>query len=216
MSRPLQDAPQAGEPFLLTQKKFFIVVSLLLAVVIVRAVPIRMSVAKREAGQARMRMEVPSMENLRVIQPVSVDEALLNTPIAGYTPHESSSRPQIFLQPPGMDYAVTYYPEYDIPRPYQNSISVSVQQCPNPQWASYLAEFPRNMYNPYDNPKVHAIVTQFQNKVRTNSLDLPAGTVGLYYMWPSGNNVVTLTYYTLDQKEDFLRLYLQKYPSSVQ
>lgn len=33
-----------------------------------------------------------------------------------------------------------------------------------------------------------------------------------YYMWPSGNNVVTLHYFMQDEKVDFLRLYLEKYP----
>lgn len=212
-------APQPTEPFLLAKKTFFTLMTLLLAVIVARAVPIRLRVAKREAGEARMRADVPSMENLPGIQPMTVDEAVINAPIAGYTPHQATrgqemgSHEKGFLKPGGLSYHVTYYPDGE-PRPYQNSVSVYVLQYPNAQWASYLAEFPYNIYNPHDDPKVHTTVTRFQNKVRTDFFNR-AGTASVYYMWPSGNNLVTLTYYMFDEKEEFLRVYLEKYPSSI-
>jgi hypothetical protein len=214
------NAPLDGEHFLLTQRTFLTVVALLLAIIVVRAVPIRGRLTKREAGQARMTAEVPSMENLPFIQPMTVDEALINAPIVGYASHQAMCGQQMvshekgFLQPGAIYCQVAYYPEGD-PRPYQNSVSVSVQRYPNAEWASYLVEFPHNVYNPHDDPKVHATVTRFQNKVRTDFFNRPANTAFGYYMWPSGSNVVTLRYYMQDEKVDFLRLYLEKYPSSI-
>jgi hypothetical protein len=37
----------------------------------------------------------------------------------------------------------------------------------------------------------------------------------LFFVWPSGNVVVTIRYETKDIKEEFLRRYLEKYPSSL-
>lgn len=205
----------------ITRKAMVTLAIMLVALVVARAVPLRLRVAKREAGQARKRAEVPSTKNLPVIQPRTIDEALINNPIAGYAPQrptqgwETPSNEKGYIRPQAMSYTVSYYPEDQIALPYRNSIVVSVEQYPNAQWASYLVEFPNNIYNPFDDPKVHAIVTRFGNKVRTDFYNRLPGIASGYYMWPSGNNVVTLHYYTHEEDQEFLRAYLEKYPSSI-
>ena len=64
---------------------------------------------------------------------------------------------------------------------------------------------------------------KFGNRVRTNFFErlpgfehFPGGAgFNLYYMWPSGSNVITITFNTRKDHEEFLRLYLEKFPSSI-
>ena len=109
------------------------------------------------------------------------------------------------------------------PTANREEVTVEVRQYPNPEWAQHLAHYPANFVQTFGNPKHHAIVTKFQSNVRTNLLErLPGfehfpGGAGwsLYYMWPSGSNVVTITYFTSGEHEEFLRIYLEKYSSSL-
>jgi hypothetical protein len=88
---------------------------------------------------------------------------------------------------------------------------------PNSAWAQYFAEYPQRVYISPDDPKLHALVTQFNNKVRSSQLERSPGQTWnlLYYMWPSGNCVVTVDYYTPDENLEIMRAYVEKYPSSI-
>jgi hypothetical protein len=78
----------------------------------------------------------------------------------------------------------------------------------------------------FGNPRHHAVVTKFQSKVRTNLLErsplpgsgnrLGEGAWPPYFMWSSGNCVVSVTFHTGLEHDQFLRRYLEKYPSSVE
>jgi len=126
------------------------------------------------------------------------------------------------FETPGSVYFSTLYtktgeqvPQWPVaPRQY---ISVVVQQYPNSAWAQYFAEYPQRMYISPDDPKLHALVTQFNNKARSSQLErFPGQTWNpLYYMWPSGNCVVTVEYHTPDENLEIVRAYLEKYPSSI-
>ena len=73
------------------------------------------------------------------------------------------------------------------------------------------------MYISPDHPKQHALVTQWNNKVRTNQLSRSPGQTWdpLYYMWDSGNCVIKVEYHTPDEYLEIVRAYLEKYPSSI-
>jgi hypothetical protein len=99
----------------------------------------------------------------------------------------------------------------------RNYIRVEVQQYPNSAWAQYFADYPSNIYNSFDNPKHHAIVIQFNNRVRSDELERSPGQtwIPLYYIWPSGNSVISIWHDTPDEHLEIERAYLEKYPSSI-
>jgi len=96
-------------------------------------------------------------------------------------------------------------------------IRATVEEYPNAPWAQYLAAYPPRMYLSFDDPKQHALVTEFNNKVRSSQLARAPGqtAIPLYYKWPSGNCVITIDYSTPDENLEIVRAYLEKYPSSI-
>jgi hypothetical protein len=73
------------------------------------------------------------------------------------------------------------------------------------------------MYISPDDPNQHAFITQFNSKVRSNQSDRSPGQTWnpLYYMWSSGNSVITVEYHTPEENPEIVRAYLEKYPSSI-
>ena len=96
-------------------------------------------------------------------------------------------------------------------------VRVIAQQYPSSEWAQYFAEYPAKRYNSFDNPKQHAIVVQFNTRVRSNQQERSPGQTwyALYYMWPNGTCVITVEYNTPDENLEIVRVYLEKYPSSI-
>lgn len=214
--------PSNQENFFFTRRKFLGVVIALLVLTGARATPIRVRVARRQRAIDRMQADIPPNEGLPPIQQIANDEAFIMSDIAGFHPGEVFIRRDMPIHersvqmPPAITYGVSYKPNEDnSPNSSAYNVSVVVVQYPNSPWALHLAEYPPRTYNSYDNPKHHAIATRFQNKVRTNFFERIPNAVSLYYMWPSGNNVVTLTYNTRSEVPEFLRAYLEKYPSSI-
>ncbi len=211
--------PSHHDNFFFTRRKFFAVVAVLLALACARAIPIRVSVARRQQASDRMLSDIPPNDGLPLIQPMTIDQALIMNDIAGFQPGKPVSQAELqsheknFQLPPAMYYAVSYIPKKG--NSNGSNVSVSVEQYPNSPWAFHFAEYPPRIYNSFDNPKHHAIATRFQNNVRTNLFERSPVGVPLYYMWPSGNNVVTVTYNTQAEVAEILRVYLEKYPSSI-
>jgi len=210
------------EKLFLNRKVFFAVLPILFALILTIAIPIRISLAARQRAYNRMLSETPTNDGLRPIQPMTADEAFILSDIVGFHPAQPVDS-KTFGKPFGMYHELSYRPTQNDPPTNLEVVSVEVWQYPNAQWALYLAEYPANFVHSFDNPKHHAVTTKFQNKVRTNLLErLPGfehfpggGGWALYYMWPSGSNVLTITYHTKNEHEEFLRLYLEKYPSAM-
>lgn len=209
-------------------RKVFGRILITLAVVSLLAItPVRLRLAHRERAAARKRESKPSGVNLPLPETKDKEEVLILRQIGDYLPGHATKSVEMVshekgYERPGSMYFNTLYtktgepvPEWPIaPRQY---ISVSLHQYPNSAWAQDFADYPQNMYNSFDDPKQHAIVTLFNNKVRTSQLTRAPGQtwIPLYYMWPSGTYVITLDYRTSDENLDILQAYLEKYPSSI-
>ena len=203
-----------------------IVASLVVALSLTRIVPVRLRLAHRERAVAKMRGSRPSGVDLPLAQPMSEEEALILKQIGDYEPGhlmktvEMVSHEKGFEKPGDMSFSAFYTktgePVPQPPAPGQY-VWVIVQQYPNSAWAQYFAEYPPNRYNSFDNPKQHAIVVQFNSRVRSNQLERSPGQTWypLYYIWPCGNYVITVEYHTSDENLVIVRAYLEKYPSSI-
>ena len=218
-------APQISRG--LSDRTFVVILAGLVVLSLTRIIPVRLRLAHRERAVATMRGSRPSAVDLPVVQLMSEKEALILKQIGDYQPgHAQETVEQVSheknFERPSSGYFRTLYtitgeqvPPWPVaPRQY---ISIVVQQYPNSAWAQYFAEYPANRYNSFDNPKQHTIVAQFNNRVRSNQLERSPGQTWypLYYMWPSGNCVITVDYRTPDENLEIVRAYLEKYPSSI-
>lgn len=191
-----------------------------------RIIPVRLRQAHRERVAAN-RESRPSSVDLPVAQPLSEEQGLILKEIGGYQPGpvlktvQPLSHEKGFQMPSSFYFSTQYtkngemVPEWPhAPRQY---VMVTVQQYPNSAWAQYFAEFPARMYISPDDPKQHAVVTQFSNKVRSSQLTRAPGqtAIPLYYMWPSCDCLITIDYHTSDENLEVVQAYLEKYPSSI-
>jgi len=209
------------------RRTFVVIVASLVALSLTRIIPVRLRLAHRDRALAKMRGSRPSAVDLPVAQPMSEEEALILKQIEDYQPGHAMKNVELVSHEKGFEragsmYFTTLYTKTGEPVPQRpltpkQYISVVVQQYPNTAWAQYFAEYPPNRYNSFDNPKQHAIVAQFNNRVRSNQLERSPGQTWypLYYMWPNGDCVTTVEYYTPEENLEIVRAYLEKYPSSI-
>lgn len=226
-AQPEVRAPAPATSGGLNRRTFVMIVASLVGLSLTRIIPVRLRLAHRERSVAKMRASRPSAVDVTVAQPMTEDEALILKPIGAYQPGhvmktwEMVSHEKGFERPGGM-YFSAFYTKTGEPAPQAllgsaQYVWVIVQQYPNSAWAQYFAEYPANKYNSFDDPKQHAIVVQFNNKVRSNQLERSPGQTWypLYYIWPSDSCIVTVEYHTPDENLEVVRAYLEKYPSSI-
>jgi hypothetical protein len=211
----------------LDRRTLVVIVASLVALSLTRIIPVRLRLAHREHAVKKMRGSRPSAVDLPVVQSMSEDEALILKQIGDYQPGHAMKNVELVshekgFERPGSMYFSTLYTKTGEPVPQwplapKQYISIVVQQYPNSAWAQYFAEYPPNRYNSFDNPKQHATVAQFNNRVRSNQLERSPGQTWypLYYMWPSGSRVITVEYYTQEENLEIVRAYLEKYPSLI-
>ena len=211
----------------LDRRAFVVIVASLVALSLTRIIPVRLRLARRERATAKMRGSRPSTVDDLVVQPMTEEEALILEQTGDYQPGhvmktlETVSLEKGFEKPRNMYFSALYTKTGEpVPQPPlapRQYISVVVQQYPNSTWAQYFAEYPRNIYNSFDDPNQHAIVAQFGNKVRSDQLLRSPGQTWfpLYYIWPSGDCVITVQYRTPDENLEIVRAYVHKYPSSI-
>jgi hypothetical protein len=208
-------------------RAFVVIVATLAALSLTRIIPVRLRLAHRERAVAKMRGSRPSAVDIPVVQPMTEEEALILKQIGDYQPGHVMKTvervsPEKGFERPGNMYFSSFYTKTGEPVPQSplapgQHVWVIAQQYPNSAWAQYFAEYPPNRYNSFDNPKQHAVVVQFNNRVRSNQLERSPGQTWypLYYIWPSGNCVITVEYHTPDENLEIVRAYLEKYPSSI-
>jgi len=206
---------------------FVVIVAALAALSLTRIIPVRLRLAHRERAVAEMRGSRPSAVDIPMMQPMTEEEALILKQIGDYQPGHVMKTVELVshekgFERPGDMYFSTFYTKTGESVPQSplapgQYVWVVAQQFPNSAWAQYFAEYPPNRYNSFDNPKQHAIVVQFNNRVRSNQLERSPGQTWypLYYIWPSSNCVITVEYHTPDQNFEIVRAYLEKYPSSI-
>ena len=211
----------------ISRRAFGLTVAGLLALSLTRIIPIRLRLAHREDIASDKKRSKPADVDVAVSQPMSEEEALILHNIGNYQPGHAFKRVEPVSHEKGSESPPDFYfgtlytqvgeqvPQWPIaPKQY---ISAVVQQYPNRAWAQYFAEYPPRMYISPDDPKQHAIVVQFGNKVRSSQLNRSPGQtwIPLYYMWPSGDCIITVEYHTSDENLEIVGAYLAKYPSSI-
>lgn len=211
----------------LGRRAFLLLLAGLVILSLTRVVPVRLRQAHRERVAAKKRETRPASVDLPIAQPMSEEQALILKEIGDYQPGHALKTVELVSHEKGFERASSMYfntlytktgeqvPQWPVaPRQY---ISVVIEQYPDSAWAQYFAEYPQRIYISSDDPKLHALVIQFDNKVRSSQLERSPGQtwIPLYYMWPSGNCVVTVEYHTPDENLAIVQAYLQKYPSSI-
>jgi hypothetical protein len=178
---------------------------------------------RRDAAYKRSVAEIPSKENLLPIEPLTPEQALILRDIGNLYAWLPSSRPT-FLYPGAsgqfeMEYSVGYTTTKDSPPPpasIRRAVAVVVTQYPNAEWSRYYTKYPSGqsvlMYSPGD----LTTVKKFGQTIVRDSIQRDRNGDGtLRFLWPSNNFTISVGYETRAIDEQFLQLYLDKYPSSL-
>jgi hypothetical protein len=119
--------------------------------------------------------------------------------------------------PPAVNYSVGYTKERDSQRwPIPDRIvAVNVTQLPNPEWARYRVKYPP-INVAIDSPQSLTRVRKFgQTVVQDSHMRYTNGGGTLCFLWPSSSFAVSVCYESPKVDEEFLRKYLERYPSSL-
>lgn len=167
----------------------------------------------------------PSLRNLPAIEPMKMEHALILEEIGGLTAMKpTASKPWYppdvaSYWPQESDFTVEYGAKKDelAPHPSDTPVSVWVHQLPNEDWALYFAKHsPMPSLVPKNRSLVLSLVKKFGNRVVMDRQFRDRDERGkLLFFWPSGKNLITIVYYSPVINEEFLRRYLEKYPSSL-
>ena len=180
--------------------------------------------AVRQQALKKSYAEAPSIENLPSVRTRTADQALVLEDIAGLSVGQPSvqairAKPSFGLfpsNPQTIIYSVQYRPK-DTPHSwYHPIVTADVTQFPNSEWARYKTKYPSSFNPALDDPKSLLTVTKFGNQVIMDGrTQYPEGTGELDFLWPSEDFVINLRYQTREVNEDFLKRYLDTYPSSL-
>jgi hypothetical protein len=181
--------------------------------------------AERRRHAERLR-DIPSLENLPAIEPMKIERALILEQIGKLVPGKpEGSKPwrppdKASQFAPEMDFRVEYVAENnDKPAGSKEIlVIVEVQQFPNEAWPLYFAKWsPNPSLLQEDNPRfVLTRVEKFNNRIVMNrEFRFPDEAGKLWFFWPSRTSLVSVTCSSKVMDEEFLRRYLEKYPSSL-
>jgi hypothetical protein len=158
----------------LGRRAFLLLLAGLVILSLTRIVPVRLRQAHRERVAAKKRETRPTSVDLPVAQPMSEEQALILKEIGDYQPGHVLKSSEMVSHEKGFESAGSVYfralytktGEQVLQGPVapKQYISAVVQQYPNSAWAQYFAEYPQTMYISPDDPKMHALVTQFQQQ----------------------------------------------------
>jgi hypothetical protein len=185
-----------------------------LGFLVVRRVQSERIASDRAPAYNRSVAEAPSLLDLPRIEPLLPEQALIVHEIAGlypWSPMSNSLGPSRSV--PAINYAVGYTVTKD---PHPGSIlrvvAVNVTQLPTAEWARYRVKYPPTNVA----PQYLSNVKKFgQTIIQDTSGRYPDGGGTLCFLWPSGNFAVSVCYTTPQVDEEFLKQYLEKYPSSL-
>lgn len=223
----------------------FVAIAILAVAYYLRIEPLPTAAQMQEAAERRWAeclREAPSVKNLPPIQPMRVEQALVLEQINGLVPGsrgKSDWRPPNDPGPPEVNFRVEYlaYQAGDRPRVTVHSdqspdtvgvlprdhddlpfVVVDVWQYPNEAWPLYYATWsPVPDILQHGDPELDITrVKKFGNKVVMNrQYRSPDETGHLWFYWPSGKNLVSITYLSKVIDEEVLRRYLERFPSSL-
>jgi len=163
--------------------------------------------------------EVPPVQNLPRIRAVASGQALivdnfdelsaehpLMQAYGGFTVSQGNGLPI----PPRTTYTVSYVQAKRPSSPPR--VTAEVTEYPNSEWARYWAKYSDAAPSYARSP---ATVTKLGNRIVMSISDPDIPFAPLWFVWPSGNFVVTVKYETDGVNEKYLERYLLKYPSSL-
>jgi hypothetical protein len=175
----------------------------------------------QDTAVRRSRDDAPSLQNLPEIAASAIDKALIIRDIDGLHAADptTSALPAGGSMPASMEYSVGYTTAAEPPPPpasFERTVQVIVTEYPNDDWSRYLTRYPLDYNLVIDSPGQLTSVTKFGQTITRDSIDRHANDTGLLcYRWPSGNFTIAVCYETPHVDEEFLRRYLEKYPSSL-
>ncbi|HLJ90645.1 MAG TPA: hypothetical protein VKZ53_27810 [Candidatus Angelobacter sp.] len=182
--------------------------------------PLTKEIRRRRAYQQHLAAR-PSLENLGLVKAPPKEKVLFNAPIGRYRPimlASGETAPHLDpktgqpSEPPAQVYWTNYEldgaPEDQRRNPATRAL-VIVLEYPNPEWARYSLEdrvlLAVGTLDDMETPM------KFGNRVLAQS-ETHDGVVQTYYLWTCGNRVVIL-HVDADDVNEFLKIYLHKYPS---
>jgi uncharacterized membrane protein len=164
----------------------------------------------------------PSLESLPSIEPMTKEQALILEEMAGLSPMNAKVSKRWYgpgiarYWPPDTEFDVDYV-ALRKPTNLHETVTVWVNQFPNDAWALYFAKHsPMPDLVPTRRDLVLSLTRKFGNDIVVDrQFRFQDETGKLIFFWPSGQNFVTIAYYSPTVSEEFLRRYLKKYPSSL-
>jgi hypothetical protein len=188
-----------------------------LGFLVVRTIRSQRLASARATAYKRSVAESPPVLDLPRIEPLLPEQALLTHEIGGlypWFPVANSVGPSSPV--PAINYAVGYTVIKD-----QRSgsivrvVAVNVTQFPTAEWARYRVKYPLSNVAINSSEYLSNVQKFGDTVVQDTSMRYPDGGGNLCFRWPSGNFAVSLCYETRQVDEEFLKLYLEKYPSAL-
>jgi hypothetical protein len=188
-----------------------------LGFLVVRTVQSERIASDRAAAHKRSIAEAPSVLDLPRIEPLLPEQALIVHEIAGLYPWLPMSNS---LGPSGSVPAINYAVGYTVTKDQHGGsilrvVAVNVTQLPTAEWARYRVRYPPANVAIQSSEYLSNVKKFGQTVVQDTSRRYPDGGGTLCFLWPSGNFAVSLCYETRQVDDEFLKQYLEKYPSSL-
>jgi hypothetical protein len=172
------------------------------------------------AAEQRAIAEAPPVVDAPTFKFLPPEQALIVREIAGFYPWLPDAR--IFAQvshvmPTVMRYSVGYTTTKDPPppEPVQRVVAVEVTEFPNTEWAQYHVKYPQLSYGLGSAQSLTKVKKFGQVVVRDASHRNRNGGGSLCFLWPHETFVVSVCYEMQEVNDEFIREYLEKYPSSL-
>jgi hypothetical protein len=164
----------------------------------------------------RVADQAPLLENLPRVESVSVSQILIPQPVAGYVPTSTvflGERPATYdpatekpTSPRNREYAAHYAGADATGGLASRYVDVNIQEFPDSDWAKWMLR--KQTVPPFASEKIASFSSVvFANRPAANSNDA-------VFVWISGRFMVRVQFIRA-VSDDFLKAYLQKYPSSL-
>ncbi len=161
------------------------------------------------AAQQQAIAEHPPIVDAPTFKFLAPEQALIVRNIAGlhpWSPDSNLSAQSSPFMPTVMVYSVGYI-KAENPGPLvQRVVAVYVTEFPDAEWARYHVKYPQLSYGLGSVQSVKKVKKFGQTVVQTG---------GRCFLWPHETFVVSVCYDTPEVNEEFIREYLEKYPSSL-
>ena len=195
---------------------FFTLLAAVVALAFYRALLSYEAGAPTRAIYKKQAAEAPSMANLPDLKPMSLNEALIldnnsgeysaGSPWLQNLPAFKPVRGDALVPSPAI---IVYSVLYQGARQTDARIGVSVWQYPNSDWARFSLRYASLSRMELSNPETVQTVSKLGNTILAR---ITNGQPEFY--WVSGNVLVSLTF-TGAEPDSLLKVYLNRYPSSL-